>query len=753
MCSVTENNYNYCTFNAPHAGRDLNVYIIQFRDNEREFIVTHKANIKPVTYFTGRETELKVLRQRIEEKRKSVLVSGMGGIGKTHICRKLFDEYYVKHSHNEDVPFQHIGYIEYNGDMGSSLQESLKYKEQTEKKLNQEAAWRELEYLASDGKLLLFVDNVNKSTAEDPSLERLKSIPGAIIVTSRRVSFGKEFESYHIGFLDYEECKEIYERIRFYDSGKKVEDEETPDLKYIIEKMAAKHTITIEFLGNLARTKHWSVKELREELEKNGFQLEYKDEEDKVVNIQEAYETLYNLSELTKAEQNILEAFSIFPYIMLSAEICNQWLLSDAGVGEKEDILVGLYRKGWLQFDINQESYALHPVFAQFIYDKCKPNTENHIGLIKACQNSLEIPESGYITECQNYIPFAENIIEKLDIGKDIERVDFLSTLAFLLQYIAEYKKAEKLCKKRLEIEEDTLGEDNLDVAKSYHNLAFIYEQQGEYIKAEELYIKSLKIKEKVLERDHSDILNTYNNLAIVYEQLGELKKAQEIFEKIIPLQKSLYGEIHPDIARAYNNLGYVYELQEDYKKAEELYRKGLNIFECAPGEDHPDTAGNYFNLATVLTTQEKYKEAEELLKKSLRIYIRAFGEDNPTTANVYCNLSYIYIMLEYYEVAEELLKRALPILEEVFGKDHPDTMKSYHNLALVYEMQGEYDKADRLYKKSQLTQEDVLQDDFSDIKTPANLHEDGEGKENQKNSNKKINGFLRRCWERIIQG
>ena len=144
-----------------------NVYISMFREEEREFVVTHNANIKPVSYFTGRETELQELRQRIEEGRKAVLVSGMGGIGKTHICRKLFEEYEIKNKKGENKSFSHIGYIEYNGNMDSSLQKCLRYKEQEDPEMNREAAWKELGCLASDGKLLLFVDNVNVAAGED----------------------------------------------------------------------------------------------------------------------------------------------------------------------------------------------------------------------------------------------------------------------------------------------------------------------------------------------------------------------------------------------------------------------------------------------------------------------------------------------------------------------------------------------------------------------------------------------------------
>ena len=192
-------------------GRDnINVNIALFQDSERDFVVTHNSNIKPVSYFTGRELELQELRQRIEDGRKSVLVSGMGGIGKTHICRKLFEEYLNNHVENGNEPFCHIGYIEYMGDMNSSLQNCLKYKEQDDPKQNHEAAWRELEHLAADGKLLLFVDNVNVPVEEDAGLGRLKSIPGAVVLTSRRISFGKEFEPYRISFLSTEKCMEIY---------------------------------------------------------------------------------------------------------------------------------------------------------------------------------------------------------------------------------------------------------------------------------------------------------------------------------------------------------------------------------------------------------------------------------------------------------------------------------------------------------------------------------------------------------------
>lgn len=160
--------------------------------------------------------------------------------------------------------------------------------------------------------------------------------------------------------------------------------------QYIIESPAERHTITVELLAHLACRKLWEAKRLREELEQKGFRLKFhKDGE--LVNIWESYVKLYDLSELTEAEQNILEAFSVFPYIPLAAKTCNEWLLTDAGVSEDDDILMELYQKGWLQFDMDQESYSMHPAFAQFIYEKYRPKMENHLSV---CYQQGKIRES-----------------------------------------------------------------------------------------------------------------------------------------------------------------------------------------------------------------------------------------------------------------------------------------------------------------------------------------------------------------------
>lgn len=704
-----------------------NNYYSMYKESEREFVVTHNANIKPTTYFTGRETELQELRQRIEEGRKSVLVSGMGGIGKTHICRKLFEEYSTRNGKGKNVPFKHIGYIEYDGDMNSSLQNCLKFRKQAQQEDNQEAAWKELEYLASGGKLLLFVDNVNVSIGEDPNLKRLMSIPGAVILTSRRRVFSKEFEPYRIGFLSTGKCREIYERIRYEGGKKRVSEEEVPHLEYIIDTLVARHTITIEFLAHLAWTKNWTVQDLWVALDKNKFQLEYKDEEDKLVNIQKEYEKLYDLSELSGEEQNILEAFSVFPYIPLAAETCNEWLLADAGVNKDDDILMGLYRKGWLQFDMEQGGYSMHPVFAQFIYEKCKPSQDNHHGLIKACQRYLEILESGSVLECQKYIPFAENIIEKVEMREDMSRAAFIDILVKLLKYRAEYEKAEKWYKKFLDIYVMVYGEDHPYTVDSYMNLAEIYMCIGEYEKMQELCDKCINISLTMfgveLEKngieykkgDKFDIV--YKNMQLsektegqgyssfgvlmarIYEKNGEYDKAEELYEKKLLIDRKVYGEEHQTTAESYDRLAEFFEKRKEYDKAKDLYKKSILIRKSILGENHLEVGKGYENLARINKQSGEYKDAIEMIERALRINKIRLGEDHPSIADNYDTLAELYQTQEEYGRAKDLYEKCIHIREKK-GYQENFTIIIYLKLSDLYIMQGDYEKAEKILKK-----------------------------------------------------
>ncbi len=680
-----DNQLEYCNMEKYIGGNEINNYNITiYQESEREFVVTHNANIKPVSYFTGREFELQELLQGVEEGRKSVLVSGMGGIGKTQICRELFNEYYNRQMKDKKGEFRHIGYIEYDGDMGSSLVKCLRYKEQADPKLNQEAAWKELEDLALKGKLLLFIDNVNKSMSEDTGLQRLNHIPCAVIITSRQVFFSDEFELYKIDFLNKEQCKEIYEKIRFRNSGSKVKPEEVQDLEYIIENLVGKHTITVQLLANLARAKVWGVKKLKEELELKGFKLQFH-KNGKLINIQKSYEVLYNLSGLTEAEQNILEAFSVFPYISLAAETCNQWLLADAGVSEDDDILTGLYEKGWLQFDMEQESYSLHPIFAEFICEKCKPKAENHVYMMKLFENDAEELINYNALELPVLVLISESISKKIVMRNNHGLSDFVFDFIFLLIYLGRYEKAEQWCKNILNVYEEELEKNYKYKARIYWKLAQVYECKRDFPNAKMFYIKSRMIYEKELGENHYETALIYIGLASIYIFEEKYGKAAELYRKSIRIYERERGENHPETILCYKYLADMYVRQGFHLKAVELYSKCLSIYEKDIENNYPEMISIYNDLANIYLNNKLDEKAEKMYKDSLKLSERGFNESFIGMLNSYRGLADINLKRKNYEKALDYCFKSYMICILKLGLEQQQTLIVYLTMKTVY--------------------------------------------------------------------
>lgn len=564
-------------------------------ENKEDFIFTHNADIRPVTYFTGREKEIDKLKKSVE-KGESVLLSGMGGIGKTHVCRKLFREYVNSYQKGEGCFFSHIGYVEYVGDMENSLKRCLKHNRAI--KFDSEAAWDKLEQIAADKRTLLIIDNIDKQLREDVGLERLNSLPCVMIVTTRFNSLNDTLVTQKVSGLSIAECKALYEKIRFYNSNKKIPTVENDDINFIIENLICRHTITIVYLAHLARVKVWSVSRLRDELERNGFKLQFS-KNGEVINIQESYEILYDLSVLSDAERNVLEAFSVFPYLSLGVEECSKWLMKDAEkfAGYDEDILSVLYDKGWLQFGIEQESYSLHPVFAQFIFGKCIPKAKEHSELVKVLFNRLVIErndnESFFdLIDYQIYVLFAETMLTKLTDWDAKEKLDFMTEIARSLYCIGTHKKLfgmyHLLVDSALETEKTEIDNDKENDLKA--------------------------IKKMIQEKEALHIMDRNDHYVKAYDDWSEFERAEKLFRESIELKAEMSGSDCSGVWEIKGELAANCEVQEKYDEAEKIYLDVVSSIENKCGE----YSGRdwYKKLIKLYENRKKYKEAEHFYDK-----------------------------------------------------------------------------------------------------------------------------------------
>jgi tetratricopeptide (TPR) repeat protein len=178
------------------------------------------------------------------------------------------------------------------------------------------------------------------------------------------------------------------------------------------------------------------------------------------------------------------------------------------------------------------------------------------------------------------------------------ERVDYTSSVKLkedARQFLAkaQYKQAEPLLRRVLEIRRRVLGDEHPDTAHSYHNVGGSLFAQRRYAEAEPFFSKSLEILHDVLEEDHPETAVCYTNAAGNLQSQGKPAEAEPLFQKALEISRRVLGE-DDHVAKMYNNAAFNLSKQGKYAEAEPLFLTALAICRRVLGEDHPSTALAY---------------------------------------------------------------------------------------------------------------------------------------------------------------
>jgi tetratricopeptide (TPR) repeat protein len=104
-----------------------------------------------------------------------------------------------------------------------------------------------------------------------------------------------------------------------------------------------------------------------------------------------------------------------------------------------------------------------------------------------------------------------------------------LNNLAGNCRHKGQYKEAEPLFKRALEINEKALGPDHPDTALSLHNLATLYASRGNFFNAAPLLARALATAERALGVEHPDVAKFAESYSQVLEKLGRGYEAHKV--------------------------------------------------------------------------------------------------------------------------------------------------------------------------------------------------------------------------------
>lgn len=312
--------------------------------------------------------------------------------------------------------------------------------------------------------------------------------------------------------------------------------------------------------------------------------------------------------------------------------------------------------------------------------------------------------------QCERLLPHALLCLRQTETTQDALVCASLAYKVARYQWLrGQYREAEPLYRRALDIRERELGPEHPLVADVLDSQANLCWRQGNYAQAETLYQRALHIRECALGPTHPEVATTINGLANLYSDVGRYQEIEALRRRALRILERALGPEHPEVALVLNNLAVLYLGQSRYAEAEACCQRALCILEQALGPDHPQVAYPLYLLGEISREQGRYVEAERFHERALRIREQKLGPDHPLLAVALSSLANLYREQGRCAEAEPLHQRALRIQEQSLGPDHPLLAGVLNSLAHLYREQGRYVEAEALYQRALHIREQYL--------------------------------------------
>lgn len=643
----------------------------------------------------GREAEILDLEKCFETTNQVLLVNGMGGIGKTELCKVYFNK------HKND--YKYIGWIDYTGNIKESLVNQIKsnvltiYNDET----LDEQYEKVMGFLYSlKESALIVIDNIENEN--DENLNEIRKLPFKVLASSRIKLNG--FQQYSLGFLSYSDCKKV-----FY-SHYSIQNDDVI-LDKIIE-LAGKHTLTIELLAKTAENAVLRIKELYEYLIESGFNINDIVKETVTTFWNgESEELFFNhllkvfkLSNITQEEKYILINLAVMPSNDININKLKEWLYL-----ESNNAINSLIKKGWI--NRNQDCISIHPLIQETIRYKEKPNSQKCKKLIESITRTLNVYDSENPLNKREYVVIGEHILKNIN-EENNETANLINNLAGLYHNLGQLDKCLEFQLKVKMIKEKILDENDDELALVYNNLVSIYKDLGKLDKSLEFSIKAVSIGEMVLDEKDSDLARYYSSLSMVYLDLGKLDESLNYQLKAIAIQEQAISGYDSHLATYYSNVSLIYEILGKLDKSLEYQLKAVDIREKLMDEYHPDLIASYDILAMIYKDLGKLDKALELELKAVRLSEKVLDSTHPELATSYNNLSMIYKELQKLDKSLEYQLKSITIKEKNMDSNHPELAIVYNNVSLIYLERGNIEMSLEFQLKALTIREKVLDKD-----------------------------------------
>jgi len=692
--------------------------------------------------FLGREEELKTIYQKLNSGGKLMLINAEGGIGKTTLAAKYWNEALNYYKHAAWL-FCDSGVINSLKEMAPQLDIDLNGMDE-----QQQIQALKQKLHAVQNEFLLVLDNLNNE--EDIRLFRqeFEGFRWHVLITSRCRGILDKEQELPIEHLPPPLAKELFER---YYRG------DTQDFSQLLDQVLKAinyHTLLTEvFAKNLAEAAELGEMDLAtflNRLENEGlflreqsFEIENNEwaAKRKAATTDQILDALYDFGQLTEDQRFLLVNMALLPAEPYILTFINSLLVKEPerAVRQVRDTLKGLVRKGWISE--TDRSYRLSPVIQKLVLEKhAETLDEDSKDLLERLNYITEADAFNLVrTSLKDAAPYIQPVHHitlclKQHPGYEIAKYNFhagvyYTNLGDLINAQKTYINFGNICKALLLKEPDVL-EYKSGLAISYQRLGNIYMAKGDQDNALDNYEKCYTLSKEIHESS-PDNLEYKRGLAISYQHLGNIyiatgdtDNALDNYEKYNTLSKEIH-ESSPDnleykrgLAISYLKLGNIYMAKGDRGNALDNYQK-YNTISKEIHEGSPDNleyksglAISHQHLGNIYMAKGDRENALDNYEK-YNTLSKEIHESSPDTLEYKRGLAISYQYLGNIYMAKGDRDNALDnyqkfyTLSKEIHESSPDTLQykntlaiSYQHLGNIYEATGDQDNALDNYEK-----------------------------------------------------
>ncbi|KAF4610650.1 hypothetical protein D9613_006781 [Agrocybe pediades] len=703
--------------------------------------------------FIGREKEMEELKAHFEIRdtsgarrqtttgaRRSFLISGMGGIGKTQLCLQFVEDamdnstfsrvFYVDAATEDSIASSFKG-IFYNtqGLKSSGLSESP----------DSVLAW--ISRLDEDW--LIVYDNAEESVA--------KYLPGGrrgnMLMTSRNPGLARHTSGAHIvldqmseedalalfkssgchEFLSTEDerlSREIVSSLSFIPLAVDLAGAYTASssgsctLREYIKLLSGKRTQVLNPLDIADKTPYNNTIYGAWELSMKGLEDVAASSHPRHEAAQSALAILHIFSFFHHSviDENIFKRAAVtyhtasahendFFHPPMLSSLAQKILQLD---GTKNDWDNGYFRKGiqmLLSASLVKKSmiservvYSVHPLIHEWVrnkhmsHDQALPQ-DAHIIML----SSISFDDVLYQQTTTPLLPhikaYQQYTLDQILINQEYNDYIF-GRLQFFYSNTSLFREEKNVLPIIIEHRKQALGE-NMNTLHAMHDLALCLQNLGELAEAEEIFSKVIALETKILGYDHPSTLTSRHSLGSLYTDKGQWEEAKAILLLVVEARTRVFGEENMDTLSSMHELARCLENQGKLAEAEEMFSKVIAHETKILGYDHPSTLTSRHNLGSLYTDKGQWEEAKAILLLVVEARTRVFGEENMKTLSSMHELARCLENQGKLAEAEEMFSKVIAHETKILGYDHPSTLTSRHNLGALYAEHGQLEKAE----------------------------------------------------------